>query len=234
MKNTKRYALILCTLLCCSLTACGNTTTEEEASKEVTNQEAQVEETVKTPEEEKTETETAEVSDTTGEYEEVIGDVDITRDITIDDCQEMIVGSDLVLDYSSFEENSKKAWEGFERNDIKLLFPSGEFITGQDNSNRAGSEKVGIKLAIEPTQQHIENKTGEKNLLENEQYLVVQDELLGDNDSLYTTMYTVYQLDTDNWISITIEINKYDTEYANNFIEDYIPRFEEMLLSNFQ
>lgn len=221
MKN--KIYLVLTLLVAMLVAGCGKETTDENTTSET----PVVEESENSEEED-----TTDVSDS--DDEEIIGDVDITSDITIDDCIEMTVGSDLVLDYDGFEDTRKAAWESFGRNDIKLLFPKGEYIINQDNSNNARSEKVGIKLTIESHQQHIENKAGERTVFENENYLIKEKEVLENTSSLYTTMYLVYQQDTDNWLMITIEINKFDTEYTDNFIKDYIPRFEEVLISNFQ
>lgn len=193
--------------------------------KEKTNEESTV---TKTPVVENSE-ETEVTTDVT--EEEVIGDVDITRDITIDDCKEMIVGSDLVLDYSDNADSRKTAWELFGRDDIKVLFPSGEFIISQDNSNVAETEKINVNIVIRCYEKNVENKTGDE-VFDLGRYIITKD--ITDYENCVNYMYEVFDTESDAILRLSLSINKYDKTYGDNFSEDYLPRFEEMLLSNFQ
>ena len=167
--------------------------------------------------------------------EEVIGDVDITRDITIDDCQEMILGSDLVIDYSSFPEERKEAWNTLGRTDLKVLFPKGEFITSQDNANIAKSEKISVEVTAEPIMNNSDVYSNENILINNEKYIVIKDvdDNASDDDSYFYIVYMIYDLKNNAHIKETVVINKFDIEYANKFIDEYIPKFEETLVKNF-
>ena len=162
--------------------------------------------------------------------------MDITGDITIDDCVEMVVGSDLVVDYSSFPEETKEAWDTIGRDDLVVLFPRGEFITSQDNTNVAKSEKLSVIFSITATKNNPSDMSGDVTLVDNDKYIVTKNigTDIEESDTYFYVYYMIYDLENNAYMQVAVESNKYDTEYANNFIDEYIPRFEEVLISNFQ
>lgn len=216
LKNIKKCALILCTPFCCLLKVCGSTTKEEE--------------TAEVPEEE--DAEIAEVADTTEEDAEVIGDVDITRDITVNDCQEIIVGSDVVLDYGKKEKMQKStraAWKLFGRDDIKVLMPSDEFITSLNNATVTETDTINVNIIIDCLEQDIEDKTDDEKY-DFGRYIVTKFYSFGEDiaRNWFGIQYNIYDTESDTILRMSLTINKMDfdeVEYVENFIKEYISRF---------
>lgn len=224
--------MLLILTLGVTFTACGNKSAEEiktvESTQivEDTKDNASVEETIP-------ENESEEVKNT--DSEENIGDVDILADsLSMADMQELEIGLDTPV--SETDPGTSSVVDGF-----KVLFPGGAYIT----KTTAASSEVeldSIHFILSVTTRNEEAPTSAREdrgeTLETIGNYVVHKIVNSDSHNSYGVdqMYHIYDTSSGKAAYITIVINKKSDyqEYCDKLVDEYMPKFEEVLYSNLQ
>lgn len=219
MKTTKVLKVLLTTMMMAMvLVGCGNKNTE---ANEINN-EVEVMAPV-----EKTEIATEEVETT--EYEEVIGDLDLTAtSLTMDGMQKLVLGLDIPL-----SEDSPNHLKDLCENDFEILFPSPAYITEQ-YSGVTKAELESIKFNIDMAIDNIASYSiSDEGAQIAGKYIVIINEVVNDKYG-FTRTYDIYNTETQTTLGITLVITKVRDyqEYCDNLVEEYVPAFEEVLLNN--
>lgn len=217
----KKMTITLMVLLTMIIGGCGTTTTKNE-TKETTKTEIEKTEVSEMPE----------ISESL--EEEVIGDTDITGHITMADLQELTLGLDIpVVD----DEAYLALYNTFGRDDIKILFPGGAYITSQIPGNtRADLETIDIIITNSTVKGPSPEFVKEDEILENVGNYVIYTNSIIDSDLKTNRTYFIFDNEKNVGIMIGLLINK-NADYLdenNAFIEEYIPAFEETLKNNFR
>lgn len=236
----RKIAIMLCVICCLGLSACGK---KEEQSSDVVEktvaavEEKSTEESVETDKESETvapevETSNEVIAET---IEEVVGDVDIAPDgLTMADMQELEVGMDIPA--SERDEGTFSSYEGF-----KLLFPSGAYITNTNPGNvEAQLDSIWFILSAftskeeNPSTVNIKEERGDT--LETIGKYMIRKMPIRNSSNGLQYCYDIYDTETNSALSITLTINKNKEyqEYGDKLVEEYMPKFEEVLYNNLQ
>lgn len=229
----KKVTLFTIMVLCLALTACGTKEDEErQTPREVQNEVATNNSVPEETPEEVLEELTEEIENS---VEEVIGDVDVAaNELTMDDMTEQIIGLDIPV--WTGEEGSEVAYEG---KDFKVLFPNPMYITEtHDNGVRANLETIDFVLSINTSFADVPTtvNTNRNQTMENiGNYTVVHSPGRDDKYGVQKS-YHIYDTTNGTLTIVSIVINKKSEyqEYGDAFAEEFMPVFEEMLLSNLQ
>ncbi|MDO4304520.1 MAG: hypothetical protein Q4D94_11450 [Bacillota bacterium] len=234
----KQKVLFLVTIISCAvMTACANK--EIETTTDVVTESA---ETVKLTVEENEELQTESVEPTedttqtaeTTEFEEVIGDIDVSAEqLTMADMTEQVVGLDIPM--VANEGTDKTTFENF-----TVIFPSPMFITEySDNGASAKLESIDFEIQAvlttgEPSN-NIRESMGETQEYIGENYVL--EKRAGRNDEYaYQMSYRIIDTTNNNKLMITLTINKEAEyqEYCNNLADEFSEAFEEAVRKNIQ
>ena len=240
----KKMVMLLILTLGVTFTACGNKSTEEVKKTENTQivkdtqtvKDTQMAEDTKdsvSMEETMPEDKPEEVKNT--DTEEIIGDVDISADsLSMADMQELEIGLD--TPFSETDPGTSSVVDGF-----KVLFPGGAYIT----KTTAASSEVeldSIHFILSVTTRNEEAPTSAREdrgeTLETIGSYVVHKIVYSDSHNSYGVdqMYRIYDTSSGKAAYIAIVINKRSDyqEYCDKLVEEYMPKFEEVLYSNLQ
>lgn len=235
----RKILLLMVTVGCIMLiTACGNKENENTVNE---IEKESIETTNPVAEKDEQQTETAviqteeELPETVQPNEEVIGDVDVSaNELTMADMLEQELGMDIPVYVA--EEGSEIAYKD---KYFMVLFPSSMYVTEvADNGVRAKLETIDIVISTTVSFAEAPTNVNESRMQTMEtigNYVVVYSP--GRNDEYGTQKsYDLYNTTDGTLISMTLTINKVDgyVDYANNLVAEYIPAFEEILLSNLQ
>lgn len=226
----KKMVMLLILTLGVTFTACGNKSAEEiktvESTQivEDTKDNASVEETIP-------ENESEEVKNT--DSEENIGDVDILADsLSMADMQELEIGLDTPV--SETDPGTSSVVDGF-----KVLFPGGAYIT----KTTAASSEVeldSIHFILSVTTRNEEAPTSAREdreeTLETIGNYVVHKIVTRNSSRGVDETYRIYDTTSGNAAYIDIIITKRSDyqEYCDKLVDEYMPKFEEVLYSNLQ
>lgn len=246
----KKMVMLLILTLGVTFTACGNKSTEEVKKTENTQtvkdtqivkdtqtvKDTQMAEDIKdsiSVEETIPEDKPEEAKNT--DTEEIIGDVDISADsLSMADMQELEIGLD--TPFSETDPGTSSVVDGF-----KVLFPGGAYIT----KTTAASSEVeldSIHFILSVTTRNEEAPTSAREdrgeTLETIGNYTVLKIVNSDSQNSYGVdqMYHIYDINSGNAAYITIVINKKSDyqEYCDKLVDEYMPKFEEVLYSNLQ
>lgn len=219
----KKMVLLLTMILCLALTACGNKDMDETQATETTKSSVSVEETI--PEKESEEVKASE--------EENIGDVDISADsLSMADMQELEIGLDTPV--AEIDADTSSVVEGF-----KVLFPGGAYITKTTNAS-SEVELDSIHFILSVTTEKAEAPTSAREdrdeTLETIGNYVVRKIVRSNGSYGVDQTYSIYDTASGKAADIDIVITKRADyqEYCDKLVEEYMPKFEEVLYSNLQ
>lgn len=219
----KKMVLLLTMILCLALTACGNKDTDETQATETTKSSVSVEETI--PEKESEEVIATE--------EENIGDVVISADsLSMADMQELEIGLDTPV--AEIDADTSSVVEGF-----KVLFPGGAYITKTTNAS-SEVELDSIHFILSVTTENAEAPTSAREdrdeTLETIGNYVVRKIVRSNGSYGVDQTYSIYDTASGKAADIDIVITKRADyqEYCDKLVEEYMPKFEEVLYSNLQ
>ena len=238
----KKMVMLLILTLGVTFTACGNKSTEEVKKTENTQivkdtqtvKDTQMSEDTKdsvSMEETMPEDKPEEVKNT--DTEEIIGDVDISADsLSMADMQELEIGLD--TPFSETDPGTSSVVDGF-----KVLFPGGAYIT----KTTAASSEVeldSIHFILSVTTRNEEAPTSAREdrgeTLETIGNYVVHKIVTRNSSRGVDETYRIYDTISGNaaYIDIIITKRSDNQEYCDKLVEEYMPKFEEVLYSNLQ
>lgn len=163
--------------------------------------------------------------------ENTVGDMDVLADsLTMDSMTEYVVGVDIPMIVN--EGTDKSVFENF-----KILFPSSEYITEYyENGASAKTDAIDFEMTCilrkgEPDNNIREDKGESQEYIGN---YVLEKKAGRNNKYGYQMSYDIVDPSTNNVLSIMITINKCSEyrEYGDALVEEFAPRFEEVILSN--
>lgn len=227
----KKLILMLCVVVCLGVVGCG----EKEVEANVSGTDPLTEnESITTPEV----TPANELEQTPEEpinniepkpeeeFGEVFGDVDVF--MTMDDMEVKIVGDTIEL------VDNHDLWANFGMEEFKLLFPRESFLIDSKTAETAG---ITFHLAVimEEGSPSFRLKDGVE-VTEYSNYTLRTEQ--GRNSANgFQKEYDICNLSSDSYLYIRLDINKTQDEYqelADSLTEEFVPAFEEILLSNLQ
>ena len=226
----KKMVMLLILTLGVTFTACGNKSAEEiktvESTQivEDTKDNASVEETIP-------ENESEEVKNT--DSEENIGDVDILADsLSMADMQELEIGLDTPV--SETDPGTSSVVDGF-----KVLFPGGAYITKTtDASSEVELDSIHFILSVTTRNEEAPTSAREdrEETLETIGNYVVHKIVTRNSSRGVDETYRIYDTTSGNAAYIDIIITKRSDyqEYCDKLVDEYMPKFEEVLYSNLQ
>lgn len=163
--------------------------------------------------------------------ENTVGDMDVLADsLTMDSMTQQVVGLDI-----PFIKNSGTYETAF--NNFTVLFPSSEYITAYyEDGASAKLEAIDFEISIVLMNGEPNNNIRE-DMGESQEYIgdYVLEKSAGGNDDIgYQMTYNIVNPSCNTMLNITITVNKNRDyqEYCNALVEEFAPRFEEVILSN--
>lgn len=163
--------------------------------------------------------------------ENTVGDMDVLADsLTMDSMTQQVVGLDI-----PFIKNSGTDETAF--NNFTVLFPSSEYITAYyEDGASAKLEAIDFEISIVLMNGEPNNNIRE-DMGESQEYIgdyVLEKAAGGNTDYVYRMTYNIVNPSCNTMLNITITVNKNRDyqEYCNALVEEFAPRFEEVILSN--
>lgn len=230
----KRRIAIIVSLICClGLAACEN---KEEHNSSVYEQEPIVTEEKPVEDEPAVSGEKESVNESVEESaEEVIGDVDVVSgEITMADMEELEVGVDFIPGERT--EGTAVAFNGF-----RILFPGTDFITSvEPGYMEAKYDSIYFILAAftveedDPSSIVVREDRGET--FETIGTYAVRKSPHRNSTYGLQYSYDIFDTETDSALYLTVTINKRSEyqEYGDKLVEEFVPKFEEVLYGNLQ
>ena len=165
--------------------------------------------------------------------EPVIGDVDVSADsLSMADMQELEIGLDTPV--SETDPGTSSVVDGF-----KVLFPGGAYITKTtDASSEVELDSIHFILSVTTRNEEAPTSAREdrEETLETIGNYVVHKIVTRNSSRGVDETYRIYDTTSGNAAYIDIIITKRSDyqEYCDKLVDEYMPKFEEVLYSNLQ